>query len=180
MLRPLPQIFPRKSWAGQAKAASHVLLLMVLRDVLAENWSSVQARGGELASFVGEVHYTPCQATARSDREVGTGSTDRSKKVADSRSFVFSQHSLPARLPSQGGRHQFDRTASRLTAQFEHRSRFHVCSCNKAANLWWDSFGRAVDAGPAAQTSLPRCVLARSWDHNGSAAILRSPVDRPP
>jgi len=80
LLCPLPQIFPQKSWAGQAKAASHVFLLMILHDALAENWSSAQARRVELASFVGEVHYTPCQATARSDREVGTGSTDRSTR----------------------------------------------------------------------------------------------------
>ena len=59
LLRPLPQIFPRKSWAGQAKAASHVLLLMVLHDVLAENWSSVQARRVELTSFVGEIPSMP-------------------------------------------------------------------------------------------------------------------------
>ena len=44
LLRPLPQIFPRKSWAGQTRAASHVLILMMVHDMLAENFGSVQAR----------------------------------------------------------------------------------------------------------------------------------------
>ena len=39
---PLPNIFPRLSWQGQAAACSHVLLLMGVHGLLLQSWGSVQ------------------------------------------------------------------------------------------------------------------------------------------